>query len=184
MPNHFHHEDLRTELIENALILIKEEGEAKLSLRKLARTVGVSESAPYSHFKNKEDLISCTSDYITDKLYDSLKSTYDESHSVYKIGEAYVNFFLDHPSYFRFIFDQPCIKIDLSMNGKDDYKPFEFFRDATFEFLRKEGWEDEKIKFAVISMWSTVHGVASIASMKNVTTDFDWRKELEKILVN
>lgn len=187
MPNRFHHGDLRTELIENALEMIEEEGEDKLSLRKLARKVGVSEAAPYSHFKNKDDLIFNIREYITDKLYASFEDAYnnaeDEGYGILNIGKAYVKFFLDNPVYFSFLFDQECIKIDLSMKGKDDYKPFMFFRDACYRYYSSEGLSEDKIKFGIINMWSLVHGIASIASMKNVTTDFDWEDNLERILL-
>ena len=44
----YHHGNLREELIEKGIELINEEGEEKLSLRKVAKMCGVSNAAPYT----------------------------------------------------------------------------------------------------------------------------------------
>ena len=54
----YHHGNLRKELIEKGIKMINSTGEEKLSLRKLAVECGVSNAAPYTHFKNKDfDLV-------------------------------------------------------------------------------------------------------------------------------
>ncbi len=42
----------------------------------------------------------------------------------------------------------------------------------------------EKMEDAIISMWATVHGLASIATMKNVHYDKDWETKIEDIIWN
>ncbi len=54
----YHHGDLRAALIERAAIVIEEDGIEALSLRSLAKDLGVSHGAPNRHFKNKLDLLS------------------------------------------------------------------------------------------------------------------------------
>lgn len=53
----YHHGDLRRSLIDNALELIRDNGIEGLSLRKLAERVGVSQTALYHYFKDKQDLL-------------------------------------------------------------------------------------------------------------------------------
>lgn len=48
----YHHEDLKTELLEAGIKLILEEETQSSSLRKLAVKCNVSHQAPYSHFSN------------------------------------------------------------------------------------------------------------------------------------
>ena len=48
----YHHGNLRKELIEKGIKMINDTSEEKLSLRKLAVECGVSNAAPYTHFKN------------------------------------------------------------------------------------------------------------------------------------
>lgn len=47
----YHHGNLKLALLDAAIAQIKEVGIEKLSLRGIARTVGVSQTAPYRHFK-------------------------------------------------------------------------------------------------------------------------------------
>ena len=52
----YHHGELKKALIENGIEFINQYGEEKLSLRKVAEKCGVSNAAPYAHFKDKDDL--------------------------------------------------------------------------------------------------------------------------------
>lgn len=57
MPTSYHHGNLRQELIDLAVATLNEKGIEKLSLRQLARELGVSHTAPLRHFANKGDLL-------------------------------------------------------------------------------------------------------------------------------
>lgn len=53
----YHHGDLRQTLLATAVDLISQGGVENLSIRKLADQVGVSRTAPYHHFKDKNALL-------------------------------------------------------------------------------------------------------------------------------
>lgn len=53
----YHHGDLRESLLHAATAMIREGGADALSMRKLADAVGVSRTAPYHHFKDKNALL-------------------------------------------------------------------------------------------------------------------------------
>ncbi|WP_202983576.1 TetR/AcrR family transcriptional regulator [Ferrimonas lipolytica] len=55
--NNYHHGDLHQTLLDAASAMVAEEGIDGLSLRKLAERVGVSRTAPYHHFKDKQTLL-------------------------------------------------------------------------------------------------------------------------------
>lgn len=54
----YHHGDLRRALIEQAAVVIDDEGIEALTLRRLARDLRVSHGAPNRHFRNKSELLS------------------------------------------------------------------------------------------------------------------------------
>lgn len=54
---HYHHGNLHQQLLSMAAVLIREDGEAALSMRKLAERLGVSRMAPYHHFVDKQALL-------------------------------------------------------------------------------------------------------------------------------
>lgn len=53
----YHHGDLRQSLLTATLEVIDDEGLDAVSLRAVARQLGVSEAAPYHHFASKTDLL-------------------------------------------------------------------------------------------------------------------------------
>jgi AcrR family transcriptional regulator len=54
----YHHGDLRASLLSTAKNIVNSQGIEQLSLRKMAEQVGVSRTAAYHHFKDKNDLLS------------------------------------------------------------------------------------------------------------------------------
>jgi AcrR family transcriptional regulator len=56
-PRRYHHGDLRAALLTRAEETLREKGPAALSLRELARDLGVSHAAPSRHFKDKQALL-------------------------------------------------------------------------------------------------------------------------------
>jgi AcrR family transcriptional regulator len=53
----YHHGDLRTALVDAAIVLIAERGVRRFSVAEASRRVGVTTAAPYRHFADREDLL-------------------------------------------------------------------------------------------------------------------------------
>ena len=53
----YHHGDLHEQILCAACELLEENNISSLSLRAVAKKVGVSHTAPYRHFKDKESLL-------------------------------------------------------------------------------------------------------------------------------
>lgn len=53
----YHHGDLRNSLVSIGTDLLNTKGMAGISLREIARTIGVGHNAPYRHFRNKQQLL-------------------------------------------------------------------------------------------------------------------------------
>ena len=56
-PQKYHHGDLRRAIMDAALEMTAESGLASLSLREIARRIGVTTAAPYHHFKDRQTLL-------------------------------------------------------------------------------------------------------------------------------
>ena len=180
----YHHKDLKNALIEKGIKLVNEEGLKTFSLRKAAAACGVSHAAPYSHFQNKDQLLNAMQNYITDEFSKLLENTIfehgKEPDALEYLGKAYVIFFMDNPHYFSFLFTQSNVQIDLSANvdsGKN-YRPFEIYKELVLTLLNKSNYPQERRNDAVIAIWSFVHGLASVITMKNVNYDEDWREKI------
>ena len=180
----YHHKNLKNALIEKGIELVNEEGLPTFSLRKVAAACGVSHAAPYSHFQNKEQLLSAMQNHITNEFSKILEKTIDqygnEANALEYLGKAYVIFFMDNPHYFSFLFNQSNVQIDLSFSVDSDnnFRPFEIYKEVVIALLSKSDFPKERQKDMIIALWSFVHGLASVVTMKNVIYDEDWREKI------
>jgi AcrR family transcriptional regulator len=187
----YHHGNLKNSLIEAGIELVNAEGEKYFSLRRVATMCGVSNAAPYSHFKNKEDLLEAMKNYVTEQFTEELTNSIkdedlDNPYTLVKMGKSYVMFFVKNKQYFEFLFSQSCIRINLNIDNDNEsnFPPFELLKELHFRILRQQGLTDEKIKDAIISAWATVHGLAAIATMKGIIYDKNWESKIEDIIWN
>ncbi len=105
----YHHGDLRQALIDAALELIAEKDVSSLSLREVARRVGVSHAAPYRHFADKDALLAAVAEEGFQTLTQQLKEAVQQANSepvkqLEASGIAYVDYAIAHPSHYRVMF--------------------------------------------------------------------------------
>jgi AcrR family transcriptional regulator len=105
----YHHGDLRQALIEGAIALIAEQGDKNLSLREVARRIGVSHAAPYRHFPDKESLIAAVAEEgfvgLTAAMHKGIEQIPDDPlKRLEATGVAYMQFAIAHPSHYRVMF--------------------------------------------------------------------------------
>lgn len=184
----YHHGDLRHSLTEKGLEIINQEGEEKLSLRKVAMECGVSNAAPYAHFKSKDEFIVAIQQHIMDLFTDSLEKTaeqYKDSDSLLPmLGKSYVMFFYKNPLYFDFLFSRKNIKIQLSLNVSDENEnpPLDILKKTAVSIFKKANISEKSMQDKIIAMWALVQGLSSIVTMPNVEYDDDWEVRIEEII--
>ncbi|WP_018882925.1 TetR/AcrR family transcriptional regulator [Paenibacillus massiliensis] len=187
-PGPYHHGDLRNTLIETGIELIGEEGLGGFSLRKVAAKCGVSHAAPYSHFKDIQDLLAAMADHVTEQftttLQVSIEGHNDPMSEMEKLGTAYISFFERHPTYFPFIFFQSgiVIQVDAGAENVPPYPPFAVFRATGYRLFRSLGLPPEQDDNMLMAYWSLVHGVASLLSSSGIRYSGDWQKVWQTIL--
>lgn len=188
MKEQYHHGDLRRSLIEKGLEIINQEGEEKLSLRKVAMECGVSNAAPYAHFKSKDEFIVAIQQHIMDSFTDSLEKTaeqYKDSDSLLPmLGKSYVMFFYKNPLYFDFLFSHKNIRIQLSLSVSDENEnpPLNILKKTAVSIFKKANISEKSMQDKIIAMWALVQGLSSILTMPNVEYDDDWEVRIEEII--
>ncbi|MBB5917646.1 AcrR family transcriptional regulator [Nocardia transvalensis] len=109
----YHHGDLRAALLSTAMEML-EAGEP-FSLRAIARRAGVSPTAPYRHFKDRDALESALAVEGFRDLLTDLSEGRNPPASLQDLAEfavAYVAFALRRPALFRVMFGKPCDDAD------------------------------------------------------------------------
>ena len=107
----YHHGDLRSALINEAIATLDREPEAQLTLRGLAKVAGVSPMAPYAHFDDKDDLLDAVAIEGFNALASALNAAKAELDSAEKLERVltalagiYVTFGIDRPGLYRVMF--------------------------------------------------------------------------------
>jgi AcrR family transcriptional regulator len=163
----YHHGNLRQVLLEEAAEVIRESGVAGLSLRDLARRVGVSHGAPARHFPDKGALLTALATDALERFQAALLGGMAEAgdsaldrHRA--IGMGYIRFAVESPAYFRLVTSrlylfQPDAEFDAAFQ-----RLFETIREATIA-AQQEGWATGRDPDALLlAAWSAVHGFASL----------------------
>lgn len=167
---------LREACVEKARAIIAEGGLEQLSLREVARRLGVSHQAPYKHFPSRDHLLAeVVSRAFADfaKYLDGRRLSGDPANDLGSLGQAYVRYALKNPLQYRLMFGTPL--------PDPDQHP-EMLRNARYAFsvLRKALQEvysetsrpctAEEIDLEALFVWSSIHGLASILNTSAIST--------------
>jgi AcrR family transcriptional regulator len=113
----YHHGDLAEALVGEALERLRRDGAGQVSLRAVAQAVGVSPSAAYHHFPDKDALLHEVAhrggDLLDRRVETALGAVEGEGEAALvqrmrAIGEAYIDFAVDEPNLFRHTFGPLC----------------------------------------------------------------------------
>ena len=100
----YHHGNLREALIVSAVNLLESEGEAALTLRRIAQKTGVSQAAPYSHFRSKNDLLTAVCVAGTQWFSASMRQAAagrEGTDYLAGLASGYIRFAREHPALFQ-----------------------------------------------------------------------------------
>ena len=147
----YHHGDLRRALLDAALLILRDEGEAGLGLRELARAVGVSPAAPYRHFDGRIALLEALAVTGWTRFTAAMEATAAGRPQDRRIamGRTYVRFALDNANLFRLMFS-PQLR-------RDNRPGLRMAADAAYGTLRYIAGGH---RLDSIAAWSLVHGLA------------------------
>jgi AcrR family transcriptional regulator len=98
----YHHGDLRAELVRVAGDILDQDGPATLTLREAARRAGVSHSAPYRHFADRETLLAEVVAQGFAQLGAALRAA--SAAGGVEVARAYLRFALAHPRRYRLMY--------------------------------------------------------------------------------
>ena len=158
----YHHGDLRAALVDAGLALLADRNADDLSLRELARAVGVSATAVYRHFPDKHALMSALAAEGLRQLSLAQHSASDAAGGgpagFNATGRAYVRFALANPALFRLIFSHPSRAGLLSPDSGDVPDAMAFLR-ANAAALAPPGADPRAV---ALHGWSVAHGLAML----------------------
>jgi len=163
----YHHGDLRRALLEEALRTIQAGGVGQLTLRAVGDALGVSRTALYRHFSDKQALLAAVGGEGFRMLRLVLTSAWDERGRGRKgfeaMGLAYVRFAVAHPAHYRVMFGgfiESCAK-DAGFI-QEAQAAFQVLVDSLVEQQRAGVVRHDNPLLLARFIWSVVHGIAML----------------------
>ncbi|MFT5520207.1 MAG: AcrR family transcriptional regulator [Enterobacterales bacterium] len=166
----YHHGDLQQKLLDEATLMIEESGIEGLSLRKLALRAGVSRTAPYHHFKDKNELLCAIAENgYKIRNVQALAILNNKNQSVREkfhfFVHDYVQFAYENQELYELMFGRAIWKQQNSTQALRDvaYPCFQHQLDMTKNW-QENGLiksDENTLRLAQV-IWGTVHGIAKL----------------------
>jgi AcrR family transcriptional regulator len=185
----YHHGDLKNALIEAGIEILAKDGLGALSLREVARQAGVSHTAPYAHYADKQALIAAIATAGYEKLYARLADVvqqYQDSpvQQLVEAGWAYLEFAFDEPDHFKITFSGVIEK-------EKDFPAFVEISQKSFRLVVEiiEACHQTGVLPAgpsdliAVSVWSLLHGLASLILEDQISHAILDRFTLRELLI-
>lgn len=164
----YHHGDLKVALLDGVEQVVRDQGIGHVSLRAVARHVGVTHAASAHHFANKAGLLTAFATQGYMQLAQEVVTAIDEAHPadgpavLEAVGRGYVRFALANPGRFEVMF-----RLDV-LNASDP--EFVAASDGAYSLLvstvsrcQAEGFLGGRDREVVaVAAWSMVHGLAAL----------------------
>ncbi len=174
-------------ILDAARDLLAEGGLDALSMRAVAAKVGLSATAIYHWFANKEDLVDRVvvhgfnrSEAYMWKAIEHLP--HGSMERVAALGEAYIRFAIENREYFKIIFaiQTPAPRHIDDVPGQGGYR---VLRECVVEAMEAGNMRREDPDLVVLFLWSLVHGLVTIfmaTDPKDLLADTGARVDLDE----
>jgi len=185
----YHHGDLKNALIEAGIDILSKEGVGALSLRKVARKAGVSHTAPYAHFADKQALIAAIATEGYEKLYARISGVVQQYHDdparqLVEAAYAYLEFALTDTDHFK-------ITLSAIVEKEKDYPAFVEISKKNFDLVVEiiEACQKAEVLPAgpsdllAVSVWGSLHGLVSLVLEEQVSHTVLERFTLREMVV-
>ncbi len=167
----YHHGDLKQALLDETARILREEGEHALSLRRLAAELGVSRTAPYNHFQNKESLLRAVAEQGFEQFRAAMREArlasreLDGRAATLAGVRAYVAFARDHKEYYDLMYGSKSWQ----GGSKDGSLAREARATLRGDIERLERWrarggiaaDADVVRYAEL-YWGTLHGICRL----------------------
>jgi len=163
----YHHGDLRRALTDAAVGLIERQGAGAVTLREVARMVGVSHQAPYRHFADRSELLAGVAEEgfraLHAEMVKSMREAPDAATAFRMAGITYVVFAVKHPAHFRVMFgaDAAACRGKIPSLAAAGEALSGVLTMGVAEAKRGMPGENDTMDIA-LSAWCLVHGLASL----------------------
>lgn len=160
----YHHGDLRGALLKAGEVVLERDGLEKLTLRAIAREVGVSHAAPKNHFPTLAALLSELAivgfDRLASTMAQGMEDAAEGRAKRIASGQGYIKFARDNPALFKLLFSGEKHDFSNERLAASAQGAFSKLSNSTNVAPAGKFTADEAAFMA--ARWSMVHGYAML----------------------
>ncbi|MCX9009496.1 MAG: TetR/AcrR family transcriptional regulator [Candidatus Methanoperedens sp.] len=166
---------MRKLILKTAMKLFLEEGFENITIRRIAEKIEYSPATIYLYFKDKDEILYTLHNEGFEELYRRQLSTLSIKDPLQRLreqGEVYISFALENPEYYdlMFIMRGPAKKIIEKKERDIGMRSYEFLKENVEECMEAGLLPEANVDVAAFSLWSHVHGIASLIIRDRCTT--------------
>lgn len=190
----YHHGDLRQALINAACKQLHLVNADALSMRALARDVGVSPAAPFRHFESKTALFAAVATYGFDLLAVDLQQAADQypadiEKSIIETAMAYIHWAQLNPEKYQFFFDSSLVDFSLHKDLREaGQRAFAILIGLIQCGVEQGVFVDRPVLEMAGAIWAGIHGTTSLlltrSAARDITQEYDLAAKVMDNLAN
>lgn len=151
---------------ETAKEMIIRDGIAGVSVRKVAEEAGYSLGTVYNHFKNLDDLLWLTRNFMIDDIAEYMErncpDTVEYIDDVITIFRTFIQFFIDSPNIYEFIYFYRLDKCEKKIPSLSEKPEFSERFTPLISFLVNEDRGPEQVMVIIKTIIFTVNGLLTL----------------------
>jgi AcrR family transcriptional regulator len=185
----YHHGDLEVALITTARKFVKKNGLESLSLRQIAHEIGVSPSAVYHYFPDRNSLLAALGFSLFEELADYQErelakvagaSTRAARERFRILGRTYFEWAIREPHFFNLMFSDFCL-IESSVDQmREENRAYQTLIHCLDDLVETGSMEKKLRASAELLSWSVVHGTTSLIVSGHLNTE-DFERALDSL---
>ena len=185
----YHHGDLEVALITTARKFVKKNGLESLSLRQIAHEIGVSPSAAYHYFPDRNSLLAALgfslfeelADYQERELAKVAGASARAARERFRVlGRTYFEWAIREPHFFNLMFSDFCLFESSVEQTREENRAYQTLINC-LDDLVEAGSMDKKLRVsAELLSWSVVHGTTSLIVSGHLDTE-DFERALDSL---
>src|SRR6185312_13896285 len=170
----YHHGDLHAAVLSASLDMLEGRASEELSLREIARAVGVSDTALYRHFPDKDALLNALATEGFNRLGAAQARAQTQggpgAGGFKAAGRAYVDFARANPALFRLMFSHAPHADEFETEVPRQGSPMDLLRKGAAALADPKGGPTAQTVFCARS-WALVHGLATLLLDRQLDLD-------------
>ena len=173
--SHYHHGNLREQILQTAFELLDLEGIDAVGIRKIARLLDVAHSAPANHFKNKQALLVALATESFRDLYSKIvkassKETENFRLAIHSFSNTILEYGLKYPNRYKLLWRREYTD---DQNDEIGIVMEDIYTQLTAILSEQAKKKQVDVESQAIALWSLIHGYVLLRLDENLKVGYD-----------